>query len=66
MKKRTFCAILAAVVSVCFVVCLAITVRAVLAASDAGAPLPMGLVMLTLVTGFCAFVIWKGVREMGS
>ena len=56
--------IIAAAVSVCFLVCLISTVQVVLEAQANGSPVPLGMVMLTLVTLLCAALIWKGVRDM--
>ena len=58
--KKQLCMLLAAVVSVCFAVCLIATVRIVLTAQA----VPSGMGMLTLITALCTFMIWRGVREM--
>ena len=59
-RKKQICMILAAVVSVCFLVCLIATVRIALADGS----IPSGMGMLTLVTAVCAIVIWRGAMEM--
>lgn len=64
MKKKQLCMIVAAMVSVCLVVSLVSTGIGVLSAMQSGGEIPTGMVMLTLVTGVCTYMIWKGVREM--
>ena len=64
LTKKQILTILAAAVSVCFVMSLLSTVRAVMGAVQSGAAVPYGMVMLTLVTAVCTFTIWRGVREM--
>lgn len=64
MKKKQMCMILAAVVSVCFLVCLASTAMVLVSVARSGAELPLGMVMVTLVTALCAVMVWRGVREM--
>ncbi len=64
MKKKQLCVIIAALVSLCLVVSLVSTAVSVLGAVQTGGEVPMGMVMLTLVTAVCTFMIWKGVREM--
>ena len=63
-SNKQACMIIAAAVSVCFLVCLISTVQVVLAARANGGSIPLGMVMLTLVTLLCAALIWKGVRDM--
>ena len=62
MKRpaKQLCTLLAAAVSVCFLVCLVSTLRIFLLSGS----LPSGMGMLTIVTALCTFIIWKGVREM--
>ena len=64
MKKKLVCTILAALVSICLAVSLISTGIGVLGAVQSGKEMPTGVVMLTLVTAVCTFMIWKGVREM--
>lgn len=64
MKKKQLCLLIAALVSICLVVCLISTAVAVFAAVQTGAEVPMGMVMMTLVTALCTVMIWRGVREM--
>ena len=54
----------AAAVSVCALVSLMVTARALIAAVRGGEAIPTGMVMLTLVTLLCTAVIWKGVGYM--
>ncbi len=61
MSKKQMCIVLAVVVSLCCLVCLISTVISLIAAAG---ELPTGMIFLTLVTGCCAVMIWKGVREM--
>ncbi len=58
--KKQLCMLLAAVVSVCFTVCLIATIRISLISKSA----PSGMGMLTLITAVCTFMIWRGVRDM--
>ena len=64
MNKKLICTLIAAVVTICALVSLISTLRLGLLSSRAGTPMPFGMVMLTLVTVFCAVMIWKGVRDM--
>ena len=64
ITKRQLCAVIAAAVSICFLVCLISTVRVAASAMQSGGEFPMGMGMLTLVTAACTVLIWKGVREM--
>ena len=64
LTKKQILTILAAAVSVCFVVSLLSTVRAVMGAVQSGAAVPYGMVMLTLVTAVCGGIIWSGVMKM--
>ncbi len=66
MKKKQVCIILAGLVSGCCLVCLLASIVNVIVAVRTNNPIPMGTIMLTLVTGLCAGVIWKGVREIGE
>lgn len=66
MKKKQVCMLIAALVSVCCVVSLVSTVIAMLGAVQSGGEIPVGMVMLTLVTAACTGMIWRGVREMES
>ena len=62
--KKQICIALACVVSLCFLVCLIALVRTAVLAVRAGASIPGGMVMLTLVTGVCAGMILRGVTKM--
>lgn len=64
MKKKQICLLIAALVSICLVVCVVSSAVAVVAAVQNGAEIPMGMVMMTLVTALCTVMIWRGVREM--
>ena len=64
LTKKQLCAVIAAAVSICFLICLINTVRVWMAAAAAGAEFPVGMLMLTIVTGLCTVIIWRGVREM--
>lgn len=64
MKKKQVCLMLAALVSICCLICLMATVSGVVAAIRSGAAVPTGMIFLSCVTLLCAGMIWKGVREM--
>ena len=64
MSKKQICLVLAAVTSVCCLICLVAAVRVGMGAVFGGGTVPTGLIMLTLITGLCAGVIWKGTRDM--
>ena len=64
LTKKQLCTILAAVVTICFVISLISLIYGGLAAAHSGGAFPMGMVWLTLVTGLCTFMIWRGVMEM--
>lgn len=64
MKKKQVCLLIAALVSICMVVCLVSTGIGVLGAVRSGDDVPLGMVMLSLVTVVCTVMIWRGVREM--
>lgn len=64
MKKKQVCALIAALVSVCLIVSVVSTGIGILGAVQSGGEIPTGMVMLTLVTAVCTYMIWKGVREM--
>lgn len=64
MNKKLICTLIAVVVSICCAVSLIGTIRAVLLAIQSGSAIPTGMIMLSLVTLFCAVIIWKGVLEM--
>ncbi len=64
ISRKQMALVVAAVVSMCFIICLVSTVEAVSAALQAGLEVPYGMVMLTVLTMVCTVVIWKGVREM--
>lgn len=64
MKKRKICVLIAVLVSLCLVVSVVSTGIGVIGAVRSGGEVPTGMVMLTLVTAVCTYMIWKGVREM--
>lgn len=64
MSKKKACMAIAALVSVCAVTCLISTIHSFVLAIGAGGDIPTGMLMLTLVTFFCTFIIWRGVRQM--
>lgn len=55
---------IAGIVSICCMICLIDTVLAVIGAVRGGAEIPVGMIMLTLVTGCCTFLLWRSVRNM--
>jgi membrane protein implicated in regulation of membrane protease activity len=63
-RKKQLCLGLAGLVSICFLISLLSTVTALVAALQAGAELPVGMVFLTALTAMCTVMLWKGVREM--
>ncbi len=64
MKKRTLCILLSGVVSICCLICLISAAVSIQEAVSSGGSIPMGPVLLTVVTGLCAGILWKGVRDL--
>ena len=64
MKKKQACLMLAALVSICCLICLIATVSGVVAAIQTGGSIPTGMIFLSCITILCVVMIWKGVREM--
>ena len=64
MKKIQACLVLAALVSICCLICLIATISGVAAAMQSGGSIPTGMIFLFCVTLLCTVMIWKGVREM--
>lgn len=62
--KKQACLMIAGIVSICGMICLIDTVLAIIGAVQSGSAIPVGMVMLTLVTGYCTFLLWRGVRQM--
>lgn len=64
MNKKTICIIIAVVVSICALVSTVSTLRLVFLARAYGGSLPTGMILMALVTVFCAAMIWKGVWDL--
>ena len=64
MNKKQACILLAVVASICCLLAGIATVIHVVAAIRAGTGIPMGMLLLTGMTGLCAGMIWKGVGEI--
>ena len=64
MKKKTICTIIAVVVTICALISCISTLRLILLAREYGNPIPTGMILMALVTVFCAVMIWKGVHDL--
>ena len=64
MSKKKLCTILAVVVTVCALVSLVSAEVTIYASLRDGAPLPWGMLLMPMITIFCAVMVWKGVREV--
>lgn len=64
MNKKTICTIIAVVVTICALISTISTLRLVLLAREYGGSLPTGMILLALVTVFCAAMIWRGVLTL--
>ena len=64
MNKKIICTIIAVVVTICALVSTISTLRLLLLAREFGNPIPSGMILLALVTVFCAAMIWKGVWQL--
>lgn len=64
MKKKQICLMIAALVSICCAISVVVTVHSIQLALEYGSEVPIGIILLTMVTLFSTVVIWKGVREM--
>lgn len=62
--KKQACLMIAGIVSICCMISLIDTVLAIIGAVQGGAEIPVGMIMLTLVTGYCTFLLWRSVRRM--
>ena len=55
---------IAGIVSICCMICLIDTVLAVIGAVQGGEDIPVAMVFLTLLTGYCTVLLWRSVRKM--
>ncbi len=62
--KKQACLMIAGIVSICCMICLIDTVLAIIGAVQGGGDIPWGMVMLTLLTGYCTVLLWRSVRKM--
>lgn len=64
MNKKKSTQMIAGLVSICSLISIISTVRAILEARNTGGAFPFSMVVMSLVTVACTVVIWNGTRNM--
>lgn len=64
MNKKKSTQMIAGLVSICSLISIISTVRAILESRAAGGAFPYSMMIMSLVTVVCTLVIWNGTRNM--
>lgn len=64
MNKKKSTQMIAGLVSICSLISMISSVRAIFEARANGGAFPLSMVVMTLVTVACTVVIWNGARNM--
>lgn len=62
--KKQACLMIAGIVSICCMISLIDTVLAIIGAVRGGGDIPVAMIFLTLLTGYCTVFLWRSVRKM--
>lgn len=64
MNKKKSTQMIAGLVSICSLISIISTVRAILESRAVGGEFPYSMVIMSVVTVICTVVIWNGTRNM--